>query len=290
MEGLHDFFDFAFNRRALLAAGLIGLVNGAFGATVVLRRSALFAGAISHTLFPGIALGALVFGLSPWSALLGAFVTALLAALAAQAVSRNIRVDSDTAMAIFWTGAFGGGLLILKHLSINLEIEDYLFGNILNVTPNDLRFCYFAGGLTLLVLALAWRPLVLLLFSPTLAASHGIPIRRFDYLLSALLVLVMVTSLQAVGTILALGLLVGPGAILYLFVDRPLRMVWCSGLLGSGVAMAAVFLSNVVSAGTGSLTVLLLTGLFLIALIASPKYGLAFRRVQAEASRHRTER
>ncbi len=287
METLQDMFSFQFNQRALLAALMIGFLNGYAGGYVVLRKGSLFAGALSHTLFPGIAIGAIIAGLNPYSALVGAFVMALVVGLGSQGVASYSRVDREAAMAIFYTAATAGGLLILERLGTYVRVEDYLFGNILRVSNWDLWFMFWAGFAVLAVLILFQRPLLVFIFSPELAASHGLSPRAMDYLLAALVVITMVTSLQAVGALLALGLLVAPAATLYLFVNSPRLIFWGGGLLGMTLAAGSVVLTNLLNVQTGPALVVLLAVVFLIGFVLSPRYGLLARFRAVQDIRHR---
>ncbi|MFU8779838.1 MAG: metal ABC transporter permease [Kiritimatiellia bacterium] len=268
-------FGFTFSQRALLAAGMIGFVNGYLGGYVVLRRSSLFAGGLTHTLFPGIALGAILAGLNPVSALVGAVLMALLAGVGSTGIAAASRIDRDTALAILYTAAFGGGLLALERLGLYVNIENYLFGNILGVSRMDLWFVYIAGGMTLGLLILFQRPLLLYVFSPDAAASQGVPVRLVGYGLAILLVLNMVLSLQAVGTMLTLGLLIAPAAIIYLFSNSIRVILWGGGLLGGMIAVGSVVLSVLRDVQTGPAIVVMLGILFLLAFLCSPLYGLA---------------
>ncbi len=268
-------FDYGFSQRALLAAGLIGFVNGYLGGYIVLKRSALFAGGLTHTLFPGIALGALVAGLNPYSALFGAVVMALLAGLGSTGIASVSRIDRDTALAILYTAAFGAGLIALERIGTYVNIENYLFGNILGVGNTDLWFVYVAGGVTMTLLILLQRPLLLYVFSADAAASQGVPVQWLGHGLAALLVVNMVISLQAVGAILTLGLLIAPAAILYLFSNSVRVILWGGGVLGAGVSVLCVVLSVATDVQTGPAIAGVFGLIFLLAFLASPVYGLA---------------
>lgn len=280
IAAMQEILSYQFNQRAILAALMIGFLNGYVGGYVVLRRGALFAGAMSHTLFPGIAVGALIAGLNPYSALIGAFVMALLVGLGSQGVASNSRIDREAAMAIFYTAATAGGLLVLERLGTYVRVEDYLFGNILRVSNWDLWFMFGAGLVVLSIAILLQRPLLLFMFSNDLAAANGLSTRKLDYLLAALVVITMVTSLQAVGALLALGLLVAPAATLYLFFDSPRRIMWGGGVAGMVIAVSSVFITNQLNVQTGPAMVILLALFFLLGFILSPRYGL-FARLRA---------
>lgn len=274
IDTIQEILSYQFNQRALLAAVMIGFLNGYTGGYVVLRKGALFAGALSHTLFPGIAVGALIAGLNPYSALIGAFVMALVVGLGSQGIASNSRIDREAAMAILYTAATAGGLLILEKLGTYVRVEDYLFGNILRVSNWDLWFMFIAGFVVLSLVILFQRPLLVFIFSKDLAASHGIPVRMLDYLLAALVVITMVTSLQAVGALLAIGMLVAPAATLYLFFDRPNVILWGGGAAGVLISVTAVFITNLADLQTGAVMVILLAIFFLVGFVISPRYGL----------------
>jgi ABC-type Mn2+/Zn2+ transport system permease subunit len=277
MEWIDSVIEFEFNRRALLGAVMIGFVNGYFGGYVVLKRASLFAGALSHTLFPGIAIGALIAGLNPASAFLGAMITALLVGVTSQAVSTVSRVDPNAALAILYPFAFAFGLLILRYLSMPVVIEHYLFGNILGLSDFDLWFLFGIGLAVMSFLLLFQRPLILLVFSREVAMTQGIPVVALEFAIALFLVLVMITSLKAVGTIMTLGLLVAPATTLYLFFDSPKKILYGGGLLGAGVSVFSVFVSNWFNIQTGPLIVLVLGGVFVLAFLFSPRYGLLHR-------------
>ncbi len=274
MSVIADILSFEFNQRALLAAVMIGLMNGYVGGYVVLRQGALFAGSLSHTLFPGIAVGALVAGLNPYSALIGAFIMAMVIGLGSQSIAANSRIDREAALAVLFTAASATGLLILRRIATNVSIEDYLFGNILGISNWDIWFMFIAGGLVLSLLILLQRPLQIFIFSPEMAATQGIPVKAMDSLLAAVVVITMVTSLQAVGAILALGLLVAPAATLYLYFDSTPAILWGGGAVGVILAVLAVLVSNIISIQTGPAMVIFLAIFFLVGFAVSPRYGL----------------
>ena len=267
MEALLDTLSYSFNQRALLAAAMTGFLNGFFGSYVVLRRKALFAGALSHTLFPGIALAALLSTINPISALFGSIATALLVSFGSQTISRKTKADINTVLAIFWTASFAGGLLLLKALNTYINIEHYLFGNILSVSDMDIIFIFTAGFVICSTLILQQRKIFIMAFSSDDATARGINVSRLGYLMAGMLVIVMITSLQAVGTILTLGLLVAPAATISLFALSPRAMLWGGGLFGALIATTGLFLSNALNIQTGALIVMMLGALYIIAAI-----------------------
>ncbi len=258
-----------FNRKALLAAVLIGFANGYLSGFIVLRKSALMVGSLAHSLLPGLALAAVFFGvLNPLTGFLGALVAALMVGLGALFISRHSRLDGNSALAILYTTGFGAGLILLQQTSVRTELQHWLFGNILGLSDADLWIAWAISGVVLLTLTALQRPLLLVLFEPDIAASLGIRVRLLDYALMALTILALVNSLQAVGCILSLGLMVAPAATVFLFANSPRMLFWGGAILGATISVIAVILSNAVEhLPTGSAIVVLLGVVFLVCLM-----------------------
>ena len=269
--------DHSFIQRALWAAAVIGFANGFLSGFIVIRRSALMVGSMSHSLLPGIAIAVLLAGLTPLTAFVGALTSALLVGLGALFLSRTSRIDGNTSLAVLYTGAFALGLLILDQMPLQVELEHWLFGNILALSDGDLRMAWVAAAIILGSLALFGRPIIITLFEGSIAASQGIPVRRMQYLLTALVILGLVVSIQAVGCILSVAMLVAPAAAVYQFANSPLVLIWGGGILGAITACTAVLLSYHWNLRIGAGIVLLLSISVFLAYLFSPRYG-ALRR------------
>lgn len=274
LDWLIEPFLHPFNQRAMLAALMIGFTNGYASAFVVLRKSALKVGSLSHALLPGIAVAILVVGLHDWSAFLGSLFAALLIGLGSLAVSSGSRLDQDSALAILYTAAFSGGIILLRRLGVTNEMEGWLFGNIMGLRDNDLwtNFWISAGALTFLTAL--HRPLLMTLFDTEVAATLGVPVRFLQYALFAILIVVLISSLQAVGCMLALGLLVTPAATMYLLTDSTEALFWGGAILGGVCATSAVLIGWWLNIEQGPAIVLVLGAVFLLAFLFSPKYGV----------------
>lgn len=276
-----DLLSNPFYQRALAAALLIGFANGFFSGFVVLRRNALSVSALSHTMLPGIALGILMTGvLTQASAFLGALFAALMVGLGSVAVARGNRIAQGTALAVIYTTAFAAGVALLPRLDTRQELEHWLFGDIMAVANADLWVAFGIGSFTLLVANLLMRPLLLTMFEPNVAAAQGVPVRAMQYLLFTLLVLSLVASLQAVGCVLSVGMLVAPAATVSLLTDRTNALFWGGGALGAAGAVAGVLLSVSLGLAPGPVIVMLLGLCFLAAWIFSPRYGVIARRMR----------
>ncbi|BCU78700.1 metal ABC transporter permease [Luteolibacter sp. LG18] len=268
-----------FFQRALAAAAFIGFANGFFSGFVILRRSALSVSALSHTMLPGIALAILATGaLTQWNAFAGAMFAALLVGLGSVAVARGNRIEQGTALAVLYTASFAAGVAVLPLLNTRRQLEDWLFGNILAVGNHDLVVSFATGAVVLLSTSLLMRPILLTLFEPNVAAAQGVPVRFVHYLLSGLLVLSLVSSLQAVGCVLSVGLLVAPAATVSLLTDRTSALFWGGGLIGAVGSAGAVVVSSVLGISPGPAIVMLLGLLFVAAYLFSPRYGLLWRK------------
>ncbi len=264
-------------QRALLGCLLIGFTNGYLSAFVVLRRMALLADALSHSLLPGLAVGAIFFGLAPLGLFAGALCAAGMVALGGQLISRSSRLKDDTAIASLYTVAFALGILLLNYSKVRVDLHHFLFGNILGLTDMDLWISYGISAVTLLLLVSQQRSLLLCLFDPAVAKSQGVAVTRVLYLLMTLMVLAMISSLQAVGVVLSLGLLVMPGATIYLWSDSFDAMAWGGGVLGMIGSCIGLLISYWTNIGSGPAIVMVL-GVFLMAsYLLSPRYGILVR-------------
>ena len=264
-------------QRSLWACGVIGFSNGFVSALVVLRRSSLQIGTLSCALLPGIALAILIFGLFQLSILLGAVMAGLLVGLGSLFVSRTSRMDHDTALSVLHTTAFALGHFSLIGLGLQQKVDDWRFGDIMSMGDGGLWIAYGIGAIAVLSITALQRPLLITLFDPRAAATMGIPTRAFNYGIFALIILVLVSSLQAVGAFLTLGLLVAPAATMYLLTDRATWLFWGGGLIGGLGAIAAFFLSYPLGWHLGATIIVVLGTLFLLAYIFSPRYGLLRR-------------
>lgn len=264
---MFEFLEFGFNQRAILAAGLIGFSNGALGALVVLRKNALVVSALSHALLPGIALGILIFGgLNPFVGFVGALFGALVVGLGTVYVARIALLDHQTSLSVLYTTAFAAGLLMLERIPTFTNLEGWLFGNILGLRNADLWISYGVSLLILISLSAWRRGWILYLFEPSIAASMGVPVRRMNYWLTLLMVLGLVTSLQAVGSVLSAALFITPTAIMLQLVRSPRALIWGSGLTGGLAGVVSIWLSNVLDVRPGAMLILLLGLLFPLAL------------------------
>ena len=281
---MDDFLQFLrepIAQRSLLACVMIGFANGFVSGLVILKKSALQIGTLSCALLPGIAVEVLLFGLTRWSLLTGAVVAALLVGLGSLFVSRTSRLNQDTALSILHTTAFAAGFIVLVRLGLQQKIDDWLFGSIMSLSDSDLWIAFAISSVSVLILLLFRRPILIYLFDPDIATTLGIPSRLISYGIFTLIILVLVSSLQAVGAFLTLGLLVGPAATVYMLTNN---LFWGGGIIGGLGSLLAFYLSFPLGWHLGATIILVLGTFFCAAYLYSSRCGLLKQRRKNSSS------
>ncbi|THF69262.1 metal ABC transporter permease [Deinococcus sp. Arct2-2] len=263
MDWLTDPLQFGFFVRALLAVVLVSVLCALVGAWVVLRGLSYIGDAMSHAVFPGI-VGAFLAG---GNLLVGALVAAVLTALGIGAVGRQSGLKQDSAIGIVFVGMFALGVVMLSRApTFTTDLSNFLIGNPLGVTPADL---WGALAVTLVVgtiLTAMQKELLLASFDPTEARAIGLPVRRLESLLLILIGLVVVLTVQLVGTTLSVSLLITSSASARL-LSRSLRnMIGLAALLGTLGGVTGLYLSYYLNTAPGATIVLVNTALFGLAL------------------------
>ena len=276
-------FDLTIYQRALFAAVFIGLINGYTSAFVLLHRSPLKLTALSHSLLPGVALATwLAGGLAVLTAFFGAAGAAVVIGILTVLLSRLTHIGDETILAVLYTGAFALGIMLLNKLGSSQDLDEWLLGNILGLSDLDLWMAFGVGLLTLPLQALFQRSLILNLFDQEVAASLGVRTRLLDYASFAILILVLVTTLQAVGCILAIGLIVTPAATVRPWVTSPRVLFLLSALTGSTGAALGLFLSYHLDQPAGATIAATLATIFLISILLNSLLKKTFSLVSIQ--------
>jgi manganese/iron transport system permease protein len=277
MGWLTDPLGYDFALRALAEVVVMGVSCGAIGAYVVVRRLAFIGDAISHAVFPGIVVAYLLGA----SIVLGALVAGVLTALAIGWVARGGRIREDTAIGIFFAAAFALGIVLIStQQTYQGDLSGFLIGNLQGVSIEDLLISGVTAALVLVLLAGLHKELLMVSFDRTLAASLGYPVYGLDLLLLVLLTVTIVVSIQAVGIILVLAMLITPAATARLLVDRFGPMVVLGAVIGAVFGVVGYYLSFHLGTASGATIVLLMTGVFLLAFVFSPRHGLLAHRLR----------
>jgi manganese/iron transport system permease protein len=263
IEAILQPFQFPFMQNAFLIALIVAPPTALLSCFLVLKGWALMGDAVSHAVLPGIVL-AYLFGLP---LLLGAFVAGLGSALLTGWIAENSRVKRDTVMGVVFSAMFALGLVLITAFPTDLHLDHILFGNMLGVGQGDLLT---AGAISLVVvvaLTLTWRDLMLHAFDPGQAQVSGLPTGLLHYGLLAILALTIVATLSAVGLILAIALLIAPGAIAFLLVRSFGAMLVTAVLLCLSAMLFGVWASFHLDSAPAPTIVLVLTAMFLLAFL-----------------------
>lgn len=267
-------FSVDFMWEALWVGCFAALCSGVISVFVVSKGWSLVGDAVSHAVLPGIILA----WLAAVPMLIGAMISGILCVLLAGWVDGRSRIKSDTALGICFTGFLALGLILMSTVSSNVHFSHVLLGHLLGITPEARMQLLSAGGIALLIVAFRFRDLKLYCFDAVQARVVGLNTAVLRVLLLMCLAFTTVSTLQAVGLVQAIAMLVAPGAIGSLISRR-----FVTGMLvGVGAAMLAVWggltIAFHVNVAPGSCIVLVQFALFVLTLIGSPYRGYLGRR------------
>lgn len=256
-------FTFPFMRDAFLICLIVAPPTALLSCFLVLKGWALMGDAVSHAVLPGIVL-AYIWGLP---LIFGAFAAAMVTALATGFLSDNSRVKSDTVMGVVFSGMFGLGIVMYVALRTNVHLDHILFGNMLGIQPEDLKTAGWISLLVCVCLLLKWKDLMLQAFDPAQARASGLPVRLLHYGLLTILSLTIVATLSSTGLILAVGLLIAPGAIAFLTVRRFGAMLVMAVVVNLIGMLGGVYASFFLDSAPAATIILVLTAMFILAFL-----------------------
>jgi len=266
LEAVLDPLAFPFFVRALAASTIVGLVCAVVGSYLVLRGLAFMGDALSHAAFPGVVIAYLL--KAPFY--LGAAVAAVATALTIGWVTRRGRLRGDTAIGVLFAGMFALGVFLFSRIPNYVgDLFGFLFGEVLGIGAGDLIALSILAVIVLGVVAALWKELLYATFDPLGAAAAGLPVVALDYLFLALIALTIVVSLQAVGIILVVAMLVTPAAIGQLVASTFSRLVAVAVAVGISAPIVGLYLSYWLDTATGATIVLVETAIFVVALAAT---------------------
>ena len=278
---LAPFIEFPFMRRALVATLALSMGCAPIGCLLVLRRMSLVGDAMAHAVLPGAAAGFLLAGLSLPAMSLGGFVAALLVALAAGWVTRSTPQREDASFAAFYLIALALGVLLVSLRGSQVDLMHMLFGSVLAVDDAALLQIAGVASLTLWALALMVRPLVLESFDPGFLRSVGGPGAQAHMLLLVLLVANLVSAFQALGTLMAVGLMMLPAAASRFWVAGLPAMAAWSVAIGAVSGAAGLLLSYHAELPSGPCIVLVCGLAYIESVLFGARDGIVTRRVRA---------
>ncbi len=208
MEFIQDLMNYGFLQKAFVTSIMVGIICGVIGSFIVLRGMALMGDAISHAVLPGVAISYML-GINYFY---GAVVTGVLTALGIGVISQNSRVKSDSSIGLVFSAFFALGIILITRAKSATDLTQILFGNVLSVRTSDMWLTLIVGAVVLLAVIIFYKELLVSSFDETMAAAYGLRVRLIHYGIMVLLTLVTVASLQTVGVILVVSMLITPAS------------------------------------------------------------------------------
>jgi manganese/iron transport system permease protein len=264
--------QYSFMQRSLLTAVLVGIVCATVGSYLMVQRLALLGDAISHSVLPGVAI-AFILNLDIF---LGAFVAGVFSTVVITWIRTRSQIKEDAAMGIVFSAFFALGITLITVVQkdTKIDLNHFLFGNILSVTPQEVINTFGITVIVLTVIVLLYKELMFYTFDPIGARASGLPTNLLNFGLMILIALTIVASLKSVGVILVLAMLITPGATAYLLVYRLHKMMILGAALGVFSSITGMYLSYYCNLPSGPAIVLVAFGLFMLALCFSPTQGI----------------
>lgn len=269
-EFIQGLLDFQFLQNALITSVMVGISAGIIGSFIILRGMSLMGDAISHAVLPGVALSYMLGS----SYIIGATIFGMASAALIGFVTKHSRLKNDTAIGIVFSAFFALGIILISFARSSKDLYHILFGNVLAVRDSDMFLTAAVLVNVLIAVPLFYKQLKLTSFAPTIAKSYGWNISAINYGLMFLLTLVAVTSLQTVGTILVIAMLITPAATAYQLTDKLLVMIVLSTVFGTLSSIVGLYFSYSYNLPSGATIVMAAAVFFIVAFIFAPKKGL----------------
>ncbi|HEY9749587.1 MAG TPA: metal ABC transporter permease [Allocoleopsis sp.] len=264
--------QYEFMQRSLVIAILVGLICAVVGSYLMVQRLALLGDAISHSVLPGLAIAFMIGA----NIFVGAFIAGVFSTMAIAWIRARSPIKEDAAMGIVFSAFFALGvtLITLIQKDNKIDLNHFLFGNILGVTRQEVLDTALISAFVLLVVVLLYKELLFYTFDSLGAQAAGLPVNLLNFGLMVLIALTIVASMKTVGVILVLALLITPGATAYLLVQRLHNVMLLGAGIGITASVSGMYLSYFYNVPSGPAIVLVVSGLFLLALLFSPTQGV----------------
>jgi zinc/manganese transport system permease protein len=270
------FVEFGFMRRALIACLALSIGSGPIGVLLLLRRMSLVGDAMSHAVLPGAAVGFLFAGLSLPAMGLGGLVAGLAVALLSGLVSRTTALREDASFAGFYLASLAAGVLIVSLRGSNIDLLHVLFGSILAIDPPALYLVGSIASLTVLILAVVYRPLVAECFDPGFMRAVGGRGPLYHLLFLFLVVINLVAGFQALGTLMAVGLMMLPAAAARLWATTLPALATIAAIVAFASGLIGLIASYHLGVASGP-AIVLVASLFYVLSILAGRSGMVRR-------------
>lgn len=281
---LAPFVDYGFMARGLFGGAFLALSASSLGVFLVLKRMSLVADSMSHAILPGVALGFLFAGMSMWAMFIGGLATGILVATVAGVIARLTGLKDETSFAALYLISLGLGVVLVSVRGTNMDLLHVLFGSVLTLDDGGLLFIMVISSLSLIVLALIYRPLIMDCLDPAFFRIEGGSSRTHIVFL-LLLVMNLLAGFQVLGTLMVIGMMLLP-AISAKFIARTLeQQIFTSVLIGVCSVYSGMVISYRISLPTSASIILSAGVIYLLALSFGPQGGLLKHRLNRSKQR-----
>lgn len=270
-------FQFEFMRSAMIISVLVAVPAALLSCYLVLKGWSLMGDAVSHAVLPGVVLAYI----AGFPLAVGAFAAGMICALLTGYLKENSRIKQDTVMGVVFSGMFGLGIVLYTKIQSDVHLDHILFGDMLGVGWGDILETAIIAAAVSGAILVKWRDLLLHAFDPAQARAVGLPVRVLHYGLLVILSLTIVAALKAVGIILAIAMLIAPGAIAFLLTRNFGAMLVASVVVAVGASFLGVYLSFFIDSAPAPTIVLLMTAAFIAAFLISTVRTARAERQQA---------
>ncbi len=272
LEALIEPLQYSFMQRSLAIAVLVGIICAVVGSYLMVQRLALLGDAISHSVLPGLAIAFIVGA----DIFVGAFIAGVLSTVVITVIRTRSPIKEDAAMGIVFSAFFALGITLITIIQKDnkIDLNHFLFGNILGVTAPEVRNTAIISAIVIAIVVLLYKELLFYTFDPLGAQAAGLPVNLLNFGLMVLIALTIVASLSAVGVILVLALLITPGATAYLLVKQLNQMMILGAVIGVVASITGMYISYFFNLPSGPAIVLVASGFFTLALLFSPSQGI----------------
>lgn len=278
MDTLADIFLAPWAIRAVIASTLVGLTCGVLGVFIVLRNMSLLGDALSHSVLPGIVLSFVFFGYNPLGFFFGAIAAGLLSTSLITWIQQNAKTRNDAAIGIVFTVMFSLGIMGISWLNnsenVHLDLKDFLFGNVLAVTPADLIMSVIVSMYSIATIVIFYRYFFATTFQPVVAQVMGISVKATHYLLMFMLSFAVVSAMRTVGVILVVAMLITPASTALLYYNQLKKVLVFSGLAGMFSAITGFVLAVILDTNPGPMMVIIAGLMYGISVFFAPEKGL----------------
>lgn len=263
--------EFEFMRQAIAIGFSLGILGAVVGSYLILQQMGMMSGVISHAVLPGISIAFFL----EINLAIGAFVAGILSALVVIGIQKRSRIKVDAAMALTLSSFLALGVILITSLKTNqVNLDEILFGDILGVNSGDVWRTISITVVVLLLTKLFYKELEFYTFDPVGARACGLPVKLLYFGLICAITLTIVASMQTVGVLLVMSLLVGPAITSYLLVKELSQMMLLGSIIGASSSVIGMYCSYYFDLPSGAAIVLVIFVFFLLAFLFSPSQGV----------------